>query len=487
MRFLARTFWGLVALALTVALLLLAVQIVQAALAERAKRAEQAIPIRERVFAARVVRVEPGAHAPQFASYGEVRARRSVDLRAPLAGRVIWVAPELASGVPVEEGQVLLKLDPTEAEAALALARTDLARAEIDLRDAERLVALTARDRAEAEAQVALRERALARRQELIARGVGSDAQVEEAELALAAARAQAIARASAEAQAQTRLELAAAQRTRAALAVAEAERRLAETVITAPFAGVVAELAVSAGAIISPNERLLQLIDPDALEIAFRLSTAQFLRLIDDEGALLPLVGEAVLEVGGVMISSPIRLARVAPQVGEAQSGRLLFAELLAPRGFRPGDFVSVRVTEPLLPDVAVLPAAAVDAAGHVLVVGPEERLFSATVEIVRREQDRVLVRAPDLAGREIVALRTPVLGEGIRIRPQRADAAPAPAAEPEMVSLDPERRAALIARVSGNTFIPEPVRARILAELQQDRVPRRLVERLESGGPGG
>jgi hypothetical protein len=168
---------------------------------------------------------------------------------------------------------------------------------------------------------------------------------------------------------------------------------------------------------------------------------------------------------------------------VGEGQSGRVVHAALDSPRGFRPGDFVTVRITEPALPGVAMVPAAAVDSAGGVLVLGPDDRLEAATVEIVRRQGDFVLIRAGDLAGREIVSARNPLLGAGIRVRPQRDEGALAPA-EPELIALDPDRRAALIAQVEGNTQMPDQVRTRILSQLEQEQVPARLVERIEQGG---
>lgn len=486
MRFLTRSFVALLFLALSLGLLGLAVHTVQSALAERAERAQRPQIARERVFAARVVAIEPGERAPILAAFGEVRARRALDLRAPQSGRIAWLAPGFETGGAVRAGQVLLRLDPADAAAALELARTDLMRAEIDARDALRLRDLAAQDRAEAQAQVELRARALERRQTLASRGVGAEAQVEEAELALAAARAAAIARATAEAQAETRAETAAAQLERARIALAEAERRLAETEIAAEFDGVLSDVTVVQGVTVAPNERLARLIDPDALEVSFRLSTAQYLRLLDEAGDLLPVAGEAALELGGLAIASPIRLSRSSPAVGEGQSGRLVFADLLSPRGFRPGDFVTVRLTEPVLPDVALLPATAVDAEGGVLVLAEGDRLEAATVEVLRRQGDEVLVRAPGLAHREVVAVRNPLLGAGIRIRPQR-DARAAVPAEPEMVELDPARRAALVARIEANTMLPEAVRTRILAQLEQDRVPAQLLERLEAGGRGG
>jgi len=486
MRFLTRSFVALVLAALALGLLGLAVQTVQGTLAQRAERGQMPRMARERVFAARVVAIEPGERAPVLSAFGEVRARRSLELRSPQAGRVAALADGFETGAAVAAGTVLVRLDPADARAARDLARTDLARAEADARDAARLRELAALDRAEAQAQVDLRQRALERRQTLAQRGVGAEAAVEEAELALASARASAIARAQSEAQAETRADLAATALARARIALSEAERRLAETEIVAEFDGILSEVAVAAGANVGTNERLARLIDPTALEVSFRLSTAQYLRLLDDEGALLPLAGEAALELGGLAIPSPVRVTRSSPAVGEGQSGRLVFADLVAPRGFRPGDFVAVRLTEPVLPDVALLPASAVDADGGVLLLGAGDRLEAARVEVLRRQGDEVLIRAPDLTGREVVAVRTPLLGAGILIRPQRAERAIIPT-EPDMVMLDPERRAALMARIEANAFMPDAVRSRIMAQLEQERVPARLLERLESGRPGG
>jgi len=38
------------------------------------------------------------------------------------------------------------------------------------------------------------------------------------------------------------------------------------------------------------------------------------------------------------------------------------------------------------------------------------------------------------------------------------------------------------LVAYVEGNTFMPDEAKARVLAQLRQDAVPVRVVERIES-----
>lgn len=486
MRFLTRSLIAVFLAAVALGLLALAGDMVRQTLVERAAQTARPQVARERVFTARVVRLQPGEVAPVLSAFGEVVSRRTLELRAPFAGRIIALADGFEDGAEVAGGQVLIRLDPADAEAARDLVRNDLTRAEAELRDAQRALELSHLDRAEAEAQADLRRRATERRQTLTDRGVATEATVEEAELALAAARAAVIARQQAEAQAEARVNAALTALDRQRINLAEAERRVAETGIAATFGGVLSDTAAVVGAHVGQNERLARVIDPEAIEVAFRLSTAQYLRLLDPAGALIPARAEVALELGGLEITSPALLTRASPSVGEGQSGRLVYAGIDAPRGFRPGDFVTVRITEPALPEVAMVPAAAVDASGEVLVLDAEERLRDATVEVVRRQGDRVLVRVPaELAGREIVAARNPLLGAGIRVRPQREDSAQIPEA-PEMVTLDAETRASLIARVEGATMMPDGVRTRILSQLEQDQVPARLIERLRQG-PGG
>jgi len=234
--------------------------------------------------------------------------------------------------------------------------------------------------------------------------------------------------------------------------------------------------------------------VDPTALEVAFRVSAAQYARLLDAAGALGHAPVTARLGVAGVDLVAKGRIDRESAEVGAGLTGRLLFATLDDARGFRPGDFVTVAVEEPPLADVARLPAAALDAAGHVLVLGEGDRLQDAPVELVRRQGDDVLVRAPGLEGRQVVAAHAPVLGAGIKVRPVTAgaaDAASAPAAATsaggETIALDDARRARLIAFVKTNAAMPEEARARILEELKAPDVPAETVSRLEARMGGG
>ena len=66
-------------------------------------------------------------------------------------------------------------------------------------------------------------------------------------------------------------------------------------------------------------------------------------------------------------------------------------------------------------------------------------------SVQVVRRQGDDVLIRSRELAGRDIVAERSPLIGTGIKVRPLRPGAAETEPQAPAMVELTEERRAKL------------------------------------------
>ncbi len=481
MHFLRRSLFGLFLLAATLALLAWAGIVVKDAVVARMSRGNEVRPAEERVFAANVVRVAPETIAPVLTTFGEVRSTRTLEVRASAGGRVMSLSPNFEEGGAVEAGELLVTIDPSDPQSALDVARTDLAESEANVREAERALELARQEATAAQSQAELQARALERARDLANRGVGSVAAVETAELANAQAAQSVLARAQALASAEAALDQARTTVERRRIALAEAERGLADTEIRAEFAGTLAEVSAVEGGLVSANEQLAQLIDPAALEVSFRLSTSQYARLLDTDGRLKPATVEAVLDVLGADIVATGRITRESGAVAEGQTGRLLFARLEGAAGFRPGDFVTVRITEPELDGVALLPATALDGSGTVLALGEDDRLEVVPVTLLRRQGDDVIIEAAGLAGREVVGERSPFLGAGIKVRPLRAGVEEA-AAEPELLDLTPERRAALIAFVEGNSRMPEAVKARVLAQLNEDRVPADVVQRIES-----
>lgn len=483
MRFLRRSLTGLFLLVTSVAILAVGASMMYAALQERWARESIQPTARERVFAVNVIPVVAEDIAPVLTSFGELRSRRVLDLRASVGGTIIELADGFEEGGRVSHGQLLLKVDPSDLAAALDVARTDLLDSKADGQDAEAALLLAGDDLALTRRQAELRNAALARQHDLLSRGVGTDAAVENAALAAVSAEQAVLSRRQALANATARVAQAANMLARREIALAEAERRLAETKIFADFSGTLFGVAVIKGGLLTQNAQIAQIVDPDALEVSFRVSTAQYTRLLDHEGQLINAPVSISLDVSGVALQASGQIERVSANVGEGQTGRLLFARLDQASGFRPGDFVTVTITEPVLQGVARLPATALSGSNRVLVLAEGERLEEALVELLRRQGDDVLIRAGALNGREVVAERSPVLGAGIKVRAIRATEGAATATEPEMLTLTPERRAALVAFINTNSRMPADARERILKTLEgEGEVPARMVERLEA-----
>lgn len=479
MRFLRKSLTGLFLVALTLGLLAYAGVLVREAVQARMNEEPRVRPVRERVFAVNVVPVTFETVAPELRTFGEVQSRRTLELRAATGGSVIDLDEAFVEGGQVEAGQVLARIDPANAQSALDRAENDLLDAQAEQREANRAIVLARDEQTAAQDQVELREQALQRQIDLRDRNVGTAAAVETAELALSSAKQAVLTRRQSIATAEARIDQAATRLRRAEIARDEAQRRLDETEIRAQFSGTLSDVSLVAGRLVSPNEKLAQLVDPQSLEVTFRVSTQQYARLLDETGALIKTSVAVSLDVFGTNITATGQLSRDSAAVGEGQTGRLLFASLDAPRGFKPGDFVTVSVQEPELPRVARLPSTALNAAEEVLVVGDDGRLEVHEVRLLRRQGDDVLIRARALEGRQIVAERTPLLGAGIKVNPIGAVATPE---APAMVELTDERRAKLRAFVEANSRMPAEAKIRLLGQLENAQVPVRVVERLES-----
>lgn len=154
---------------------------------------------------------------------GYVTARRQATVSAKVTGRVAEVRIE--EGQRVEEGEVLARLDPVDAQAQLDQAQTQL--------DASR-AQLT-----EHKVQLARAERDLKRQQDLVARKLTSQQLSENAATDVAALKARIAAQERQIAVAQSGVDM--------------ARVNLDNTIVKAPFAGVITVKAAQPGEIVSP------------------------------------------------------------------------------------------------------------------------------------------------------------------------------------------------------------------------------------------
>jgi len=291
---------------------------------------------------------------PVLRLYGEIVAGRESELRALTPGPIVEVGENFREGGAVRQGELLLGVDPFDYEIALA-----------ELRAAA----------VEAQAQLRLKEQDMQRVESLFAEGNGSAQQRDTAALELVLARA-------------------ALERARAG--ERRAERDLADTRLTAPYDGVLVDVAANLGRQLSTTDRVARIVDPASLEASFPLSNEQYGRLLS-EGSLTGRPVRIVWEIGEIELEREGRIERIGGEIAAASGGIRVFAGLLdtsVGTPLRPGAFVRIELEDRLYPRVAPVPDTALYGEDRVFVV-EDGRLRTRQVELRGYDGDMMLLGA--------------------------------------------------------------------------------------------
>jgi len=377
------------------------------------------------------VGVAPLVRTLQFSA--RVATASRVELGSTLTGRVRQVA--VAEGAQVKAGDVLVRLDSDELQAALAQARASERQA------AARLAGLRSTGRSAAQAGVAQAESVLVaaladlqRTQDLVAKGFVSEARLDEARRAVAVAQAQvdgtraqraAIAEPGADvAQAQAQLALASAAR-------AAAEARLREAVIVAPAAARVLARNVEPGQIVQPGRALLTLALAGPLQLVAQVDERYL-------GQLQP--GQAAGVLADAYPAQPFsaRVLSIAPLV-DAQRGAIEVKFSVPPPlppFLREDMTLSVEVETARREQALVVPADALrgdDAAGAIVWLAREGRVEVRKVRLGLRTLDAAEVAQGLQAGDLVLVGSAPPPGTRVRADPRAPGAVRAAAGTKE------------------------------------------------------
>ena len=339
------------------------------------------------------VRLQPVATVFEFVA--RTRAREDAQVRAQISGTVIERSFE--EGQAVEEGQVLLRIDPRPFEAALASARATLQRAEANRK---------------------LAQQNLARGEELVEKNFISAAEMDR----LRGARDQAVA---------------ALEEARAALQ--QAEINLDFTEVKAPFAGTAGRSNVSLGDLVGPaSGPLLSLVKLDPMLVDFDVNEqalVQNLARNQQRAAqgLAPIAYTPRLKLGDGSIyplEGVIDYAdnRINPTTGTVT----VTARFPNPDGLLyPGQFVRVRVergeAEPrlLIPQPSVLE----DMQGrYVFVVRADDTVARRNVTLGQREGVDWVVLDGLEAGDRVIVNGIQKVRSGMTVTASPVAASPAP-----------------------------------------------------------
>ncbi len=255
---------------------------------------------------------------------GEIVATRYADLGSSVMGRLVSL--RVREGDRVAAGQVLARIDPVQAESAVASLSAALQALESDALGATNQVRAAQAEVAVAVSRKTEADRALERARELASSGLiaqsaldASIAAAETADAQVNSARA-ALARAEqSQASATQRVAQGRAERARV-------RDQLAKTEITAPIDGVVTRLDVEEGEMVvmgvqnQPGTILMTISDLSALNAEVKVAEADVLRLSLDDAATVTLDALAgttytgrVAEIG----------ASALPQIGTQAAAR--------------------------------------------------------------------------------------------------------------------------------------------------------------------
>ncbi|MCR4375758.1 MAG: efflux RND transporter periplasmic adaptor subunit [Acidobacteria bacterium] len=225
---------------------------------------------------------------------GEIVATRYADLGSSVMGRLVSL--RVREGDRVTAGQVLARIDPIQAQSAVASSAAALQALEAEAAGANNQVRAAHADITVATSRQTEAQRALQRARELASSGLLAQSELDAAVAAADTAVAQVAAATAALARAeQTRS--AATQR----VAQGRAERarvgdQLAKTEITAPIAGVVTRLDVEEGEMVvmgvqnQPGSILMTISDLSALDAEVKVAEADVLRLALENRATITL-----------------------------------------------------------------------------------------------------------------------------------------------------------------------------------------------------
>lgn len=372
------------------------------------------------VYTIKTVEAVRAGYQPKFISYGQIEAARKVDLRSLVSGEVVSVSDKLQAGARVAAGEALVEIDRFNYEGALQEAQANLREAQARLAENKARIVSEQSKLASARDQLEIAQRDLARASSLSKMGTMTTQQVEVRKLVFSQ-RQQALNLSENMVkieQARLGQQLAAIERLQ--WRVAQADRNLQNTVLKAPFTGIVRSSAADVGKLVSANDVVVSLYEPGRLEAKFTLTDAQYGRLQNDEEGLIGRKVAVSWSAGGQQQKYTGTIERIGADINSSRGGIEVFATIADPDSkieMRPGAFVEIEVPDKVFKDTVKLPEHTVYNGQNVYVV-KDGKLEKRPVTIVAYDGDSVLISSGLNNGEKVLATRIAEVGDGLRVR---------------------------------------------------------------------
>lgn len=398
----------------------------------------------ERARAVRVVEAQQVTVTPRVVAHGNVTPGTVWEAVAKVSGEVIKVHPRLEVGYGLAEGEIALRIDPTdyqlslaEAEATVEGTKANLAELEIREANIRSLVAIE-------EKALNLAERELERKRRLLKRGTIASSEFEKEQQNLLSRRESLVTQRNKLKLIPTERRSAEAELARYEAQLKRARRDLARTAVTLPITAHIVEVDVEEGEYVQAGERLFAADGVKVAEIAAQVPMNRMVVLMQSERTLsidqlvnmsleeLGLKAKVTLNGADAGVSWPARVARIGATHDARTRTVSVIVEVDNPyEGIKPGVrpplingmFVDVGLTGQPRRDTVIVPRSAL-LGGHVLVVNDQHRLERRAVQVVLRQSGYVGIASGLEAGERIVVSDLAPIIEGMLLAPMRDEA---------------------------------------------------------------
>ncbi|MCH9819331.1 MAG: efflux RND transporter periplasmic adaptor subunit [Gammaproteobacteria bacterium] len=345
------------------------------------------LTVSETTSAIRAMTVVKESLRLKIRSEGTVTPKTQTNVIPEIKGRVTWISPNLVVGGYFQAGDLLVTIDAADYEARTGLAQAQLLRAEAELEH---------------------KRFELQRLQTLIKDNLVSQSNLENAARAHKIAKANVI---------ESKINL------------AQAERDLSRTKITAPFEGMVRSESIDIGQFVQQGAPIASIYASDAIEVRLPIVNAQLAYLDPanlQRGELDPATAPMIRLTARYAGNSFVWRGQLARTEGEidAQSRMITAVARVRQDNQSPdvpplqvGAFVAAEIEGQYLDDIVRLPRAALRPNSQVLIIDGDNRLRFRAVNVLRLENDFVLIDSGLESGEVVNLSPIQTVVDGMRV----------------------------------------------------------------------
>ncbi|MCB9845450.1 MAG: efflux transporter periplasmic adaptor subunit [Phycisphaeraceae bacterium] len=400
----------------------------------------------EEAIALRVIVAERMDVIPRAIGYGTAHPARVWRAVAEVPGRVTWIHPELRSGALLKQDAVLLTIDPSEYELAVAQLEAEAEKLDAESRELDASESNLKASLEIEEASLELLRADLQRVRDAAGQGASNETEIDERVRATLAQQRVVQEVKNSIALLPTQRQTIAAQKKVTQAQLASAKLDLSKTTIAAPFDCRVGEVDLQVGQYLLANELLTEASGIERTEVEAEVNVGSLRSLLSSVSvdgldmtsldletlrSLLNLTAEVRLEVGTATARWDAEFDRVREAFNsQTRTARVLVAvdrpyEKIVP-GTRPalieGAFCEVELRGSARSDRLVVPRSAVRQ-GRVCVVGKDGRLERRSIAIEFVQSDFVCVSSGIEPGELVVISDPGAAPDGVLVHATKDD----------------------------------------------------------------